>query len=73
LLDGILLEQAGIPTAVVLTQPFILSGKMIATNHGCPDYPFAVMPHPIATQPDSVIKEWAEALAPRVVEILLRS
>lgn len=71
MLDGILLEQAGIPAAVVLTDPFVRSGEEMAAAHGCPDFPYVLVPHPIATQSDAVLRDWAEAAAPAVLRLLL--
>lgn len=71
MLDGILLEQAGVPAAVVLTEPFARSGRGMAAIHGCPDFPFVLIPHPIATQGEATLRAWAEAALPGVVGILL--
>lgn len=71
MLDGILLERAGLPAAVILTEPFVRSGREMADAQGCPDFPFSVVPHPIANQTDAVLKEWARGVAPAVASILL--
>lgn len=71
MLDGIVMEKLGIPTAVINTEPFISSGKAMAVAHGIPDYPFAVIPHPIAATEKAVLEEWAEKVIDEVAEILL--
>ncbi len=49
MLDGILLERRGIPVAAICTDLFVPNGKAIAEAHGAPDYPFALVPHPLAS------------------------
>ena len=48
MLDGILLEKAGIPAVSIVTEPFRVTGEEMAKNWGEPDYRFLDMPHPIA-------------------------
>jgi hypothetical protein len=69
-LDGIVMEKLRIPTAVICTQPFISSGKAMALAHGFPDYPFAIMPHPINATPYDILDQWAEETLPEVVRLL---
>lgn len=59
------------PTAVVNTEPFIGSSQAMAVAHGLPDYPFIVIPHPIAaTEADQLAKRAAK-IVQEVVAILL--
>jgi hypothetical protein len=37
-----------------------------------PEYPFIVVPHPIADKDDAALAVMAEAAAPRIVELLTR-
>jgi hypothetical protein len=71
LLDGIVMEKLGVPTAVVATQPFISSGKAMAVSHGIPDYPFVVIPHPIAATETSKLHSWADNAVDQVASIWL--
>jgi hypothetical protein len=71
LLDGIVMEKLGVPTAAVTTQPFISSGKAMAVSHGIPDYPFVVIPHPIAATETSKLHSWADNAVDQVVSIWL--
>jgi len=64
------MEKLEVPTAVVCTNPFISSGKAMAVAHGFPEYPFAVMPHPINATPYDVLDQWAEETLPEVVRLL---
>nr|WP_246943548.1 hypothetical protein [Bacillus pinisoli] len=65
------MEKEGIPTAVVNTEPFISSSKAMAVAHGIPDYPFVIIPHPIATTEAVQLNKWAEQTIEEVVEILV--
>lgn len=46
--DGIELERRGVPTAVVVTTPFVGAGRAMADLDGRPDYRFSVIRHPSA-------------------------
>jgi hypothetical protein len=70
-LDGIVMEKRGVPTSVVCTAPFISSGKAMAVAHGFPDYPFAVMPHPINATTYEMLDSWVEDVLPEIVRLLL--
>ncbi len=66
------MEIRGIPAAVVCTQPFENMGRSTARIRGVPDYPFAVIGHPVGRLDGSGLEERAaEALGP-VEALLLR-
>ena len=46
--------------------------RVVAQVNGMPDYPFVVVPHPIADKDDAALAAMAEAALPRVVELLTR-
>jgi hypothetical protein len=71
LLDGIKLEEHGVPTAVISTKPFISSSKAMAVAHGIPDYPFVTIPHPIAATEVASLHQWADTIVEDVEWILL--
>ena len=73
MLDGIVMEKLGVPTVVVATEPFISSGKAMAVSHGIPDYPFVVIPHPIAATEISKLHSWADKVVDQVVSIWLKA
>ena len=72
MLDGIVMEKLGVPTAVVATEPFISSAKAMAVSHGIPDYRFAVIPHPIAATKISKLHSWADKVVDQIVSIWLK-
>ena len=67
------MEKLGVPTVVVVTEPFISSGKAMAVSHGMPDYPFAVIPHPIAATETSKLHSWADKVVDQIVSIWLKT
>lgn len=68
--DGINIEQRGIPTAVICTQPFIPTARAMARICNLPDYPFAVVGHPIGSLTPAGLRQRAELALPQVVAIL---
>jgi hypothetical protein len=71
-LDGIVMEKLGVPTAVICTEPFISSGKAMALSHGIQDYPFIVIPHPIVATKPETLHERADQVVDQVVALLLK-
>jgi hypothetical protein len=69
-LDGILLERAGIPAVSIVTEPFRVTGKEMATSWGVPDYRFLDIPHPIANLSQAVLDERADNLIESIVALL---
>ena len=70
--DGIELEKLGVPAAVIITNEFIAQAKAIAEIQGIPDYPFAVVPHPIGRLTPEDLKERANEALPQVLDILAK-
>ena len=60
------------PTAVIITTEFVTPAKTIAASQGIPDYPFAVVSHPIGSATETVLKERAEDAFQQVLNILWR-
>jgi hypothetical protein len=69
-LDGILLERRGVPAAVICTELFVPNGKAIAEAHGAPDYPFALVPHPLASASPAELAREAKQVLPEVLRLL---
>lgn len=64
------MEKRGVPTCVVNTEPFISSSIAMAVAHGMADYPFVVIPHPIAATKQDVLETWADDVIDDVIRIL---
>jgi hypothetical protein len=71
-LDGILLERRGVPAAAICTEVFVANGKAIAEAHGAPDYPFALVPHPLASATAPELVRRAKDVFPEVLRLLAR-
>jgi hypothetical protein len=69
--DGIHVENAGIPSATICTDRFIPTAEGMAKMWGAPDYPTIFTEHPIENLNRDQIRQRAEALAPKVVSILI--
>jgi len=68
--DGITFEQSGKRAVVLCTEPFIVTARNIAGVMGMPDYPFAVLDHPIGSCTPDEIKQRAIVAADQAERIL---
>ena len=71
MLDGIVFEKIGIPTASIVTDVFEATGRAMAQAWGVPEYKFLALPHPIANLTEAQLDQRAREIAPAVVELLL--
>ena len=71
MLDSIVFEQHGVPSASIITDVFRTTGKAMARTWGVPDFRFIEMPHPIANLTDAELDQRAAAIVPHVVKLLL--
>ncbi len=72
MLDGILLEKAGVPSASIVTELFDVTGRAMAEQWGLPYYKFLVARHPIANLTESELDQRAREITPDVVKLLLQ-
>ena len=70
MLDGILLEKAGIPSISIVTDAFVETGKVMASNWGVPEYMFLSIPHPIGNLSDVELEERVNGVLDDVVKLL---
>ncbi|MBI2986346.1 MAG: hypothetical protein HYY45_06220 [Deltaproteobacteria bacterium] len=68
--DSLELERRGKPSAVVVTEPFVHAAKTMARSAGIPDYPFAVVAHPMISLSDEELRQRVEVAAAQVRRIL---
>ena len=71
MLDGILLEKAGVPSAAIVTDVFEVTGRAMAEQWGLPYYRFLAMPHPIANLTETELEQRAHEIAPALVKLIL--
>lgn len=72
MLDSILLERRGIPAVAICTDLFVPNGRAMAAAHGAPDFPFALVPHPLASASHTELAQEAKAVLPEVLRLLVR-
>ena len=69
--DALTFEKAGKPAALICTDQFTVTARAIARIQGMPDYPFAVVRHPVThLDGDGVLARARDAL-PQVLSLLL--
>jgi hypothetical protein len=71
-LDGILLEKNGVPSASIVTDVFEATGRAMAEQWGVPTYKFLMMPHPIANLTETQLDQRAREIVPEIVKLLLQ-
>ncbi len=72
MLDSILLEKQGIPTALVITTIFRDSVLALAKAQGYTQFPVVVVKHPVAYVNDSELEERAREVLRQAVNIFVR-
>ena len=71
MLDAVRFEELGVPAAAILTEPFRTTGLVMAELQGFADYPFATVPHPVASLSAEQVTALADAVTPAVERLLL--
>ncbi|MBI3972265.1 MAG: hypothetical protein HY332_13350 [Chloroflexi bacterium] len=64
------MERRGVPAALVSTEPFIPTVQAILSMSGVPEYPYAVVAHPIGRLMDEELDARVAAALPQVVRVL---
>jgi hypothetical protein len=70
--DSIMAERLGVPAVGVMTTRFVTAAKLMAKVLGMPDYPFAVIEHPISNAGDAGLEARARATLKDIEERLLK-
>ena len=65
------LEALGVPAIAICTEPFESGAQAIANLGGMPDYPFALIQHPIGSLTPEQLRDRAIEAAPQVLGSLL--
>ena len=71
MLDGIVFEKIGIPTAAIVTDVFEATGRAMAQAWGVPEFRFLALKHPIANLTEAQLDQRAREIAPAVAALLL--
>jgi hypothetical protein len=65
--DGIGFEQAGLPTAVICSDAFVVTADAMAELRGAPGYHYIRTAHPVAVLTIEQVRQRAKQLLPEVV------
>jgi hypothetical protein len=68
--DALAAERRGIPAAGVMTDRFVTTAQAVIELNGMTDYPYVVIPHPIASDSDDELRAKAEASIAGIVTVL---
>jgi riboflavin biosynthesis pyrimidine reductase len=68
--DGLQLEEAGIPSVVIVSDAFRVSADAMATLQGNEGYQYVTTPHPVANLSRDGVKQRAAAAVPGIVALL---
>ena len=68
--DGITFEQTGKRAVVLCTVPFEVTARNIASMMGLPDYPFAILEHPLGSCTPEEVTERAAVACEQAIHIL---
>jgi hypothetical protein len=68
--DGVVLEAAGLPVAVIITDSFRVTADAMAELRGAPGYKYATTAHPVAVLGEDQVKERAAQVLDDVVALL---
>jgi hypothetical protein len=70
--DAVSVERAGTPAAAIMTDAFTSTARTMARSLGLPDYPFAVIPHPISSDSPANLRAKAADALRQCESILVR-
>ncbi len=70
MLDSILLEKEGSPAISIVTDAFVETGNIMASNWGIPGFRFLSVPHPVANLNDEELDQRANDVVNDVVDLL---
>jgi hypothetical protein len=68
--DGVVLEAAGLPVAVIVTDSFRATADAMAELRGAPGYKYATTAHPVAVLTEEQVKERAAQVLDDLVALL---
>jgi hypothetical protein len=68
--DGVVLEAAGVPVAVIVTDSFRATADAMAALRGAPGYRYATTAHPVAVLAEDQVKARAAQVLDDVVALL---
>ncbi len=70
MLDSVNLERMGIPSVVVVTEPFVVAAKATACAQGLPDLAMVVVPHDYLVEDAQQVRAKLEPVVDDILERL---
>ena len=70
--DAIEAERLGIPAVAIITDRFVRTAQSVSQVNSLKDYPFAVIPHPVANNDDNVLREKARIALADILPMLMQ-
>ena len=70
MLDTVNLERMGIPSVVIVTEPFVAAAKANARAQGMPDIAMVVIPHDYLVEDDVQVQARLEPVIDEILERL---
>jgi hypothetical protein len=64
-------ERLGVPALAVMTNHFVSAAELMARVLGMPGYSFVIIPHPVSSATDDVLRDMAKIAADGVRRLLL--
>ena len=68
--DAIEAERLGIPAVAIITDRFARTAQAVSVVNGLKDYPFSIIPHPVANNDDNVLRAKAREAVKEIVTLL---
>jgi len=68
--DAVTAEKAGLTATAIITDRFVQTAQAMAQVSGRPEFPFAVIAHPIANNDDATLRKKATEVVQQCVAIL---
>jgi hypothetical protein len=69
-LDSVNLERMGIPSVVVVTEPFVVAAKATARAQGLPDLAMVIVPHDYLVEDEQQARAKLEPLVEDILDRL---
>jgi hypothetical protein len=64
------LENKGIPVATICTEEFVTLGVNAAQSSGMPDLPIVTVPHPVGGIKAQEVRQKADMVVDKIIEVL---
>jgi len=69
--DALVLEDLGVPTVAIVTEPFVPLAQSLAASLGTPDVRIAAIPHPLYGIDDADLAQRADGVLDAIVAALM--